>query len=468
MTDTSSQLKLGGGAHGSVYVLDEKHVSKRSMLLDKTVIATYLSDGCLSEMVALHRAISCKCRHLVNVIGWNGSNGKSELILERLEPIYNAHDDIDNRKLFIKHLFEGLYDLHKCGIAHSDIKMDNIMYRKDTHEAVIIDLGLARLDPTLRSDDKVKFTYDYRPPEALLGITSANSLKADVWAAGICAISILLSKYDKSVFHQPLRDADWLSGLLYIMDELHTNLKNTSDLNKLARYRELRCEFESHKTTPSDRDIISQIQSIYGDEGVDWVHGVLNLSPSNRLSAYKALQHPFLRDIDTSLTTLKVLPKHYSPFKEIEPMKAIPSNAFAEIIAACDFEELNYESAFKAFDLLQILPNSNDPVVMAIALFLATSVGEHRLINANRIIEVMAPWADMKECCKLIERLIETPGVIAALSTPSVYSLAMRLRNAQINVLYPKCPDEIATKLVSKYIELKGNKPKSIDILDCI
>ncbi|XP_059195882.1 calcium-dependent protein kinase 2 [Centropristis striata] len=44
-------------------------------------------------------------------------------------------------------LCEGLFHLHNNDIVHQDLKPDNIMVKSDTNEAVIIDLGFAKVLP---------------------------------------------------------------------------------------------------------------------------------------------------------------------------------------------------------------------------------------------------------------------------------------------------------------------------------
>ena len=52
---------------------------------------------------------------------------------------------IDDKKKILKRILKGLANLHSLGIAHRDIKMDNIMLReKDNPKSVvIIDFGLS-------------------------------------------------------------------------------------------------------------------------------------------------------------------------------------------------------------------------------------------------------------------------------------------------------------------------------------
>ena len=80
-----------------------------------------------------------------------------------------------------KQLADGLAYLHSKGMAHRDMKPDNILINEDL-QVKIIDFGFA-----MRGDEvevKVAGTPQYMCPELIQG-KSFNPFKADVWAFGI-------------------------------------------------------------------------------------------------------------------------------------------------------------------------------------------------------------------------------------------------------------------------------------------
>lgn len=463
--------KLGEGTHGSVYTLDNRRVSKRTLILDKRSIGVYLSDGCLPEMVALKRASTMGCRHLVRPLEWKVFDGKSELILERLEPL-DADLISQKGKKFASHIFEALYDLHQAEIMHSDLKMDNIMYRPSTDEAVIIDLGLSKMDISVRPPDKARFTFDYRPPEVLLGTHNADLEKTDIWAAGICAVSILLGYAKRSVFYKPMYEEDWCGSLEYILDSLECDkFPRSSDLVLLPKYQEFisscdRMDVDDGKESP--RSLVGQMRILYGRVGVDWLKGVLAISPKHRFTALDALKHPFLAGIsECSKSNMPdVIGAFPTPPKHL-PQYPIPKSVFSEIVTACNERDMCFETAFKAFDLLAIIPNSADPVAVAAAVLVASSVVESKLIDMNDLFDTMVSWAPTKVRIDAVETLVACTGVLTVLASHSAFYIACKLARGQ-RIGLPKTEREIAWALVNKYIERGGIRPKSIDILDCI
>ena len=79
--------------------------------------------------------------------------------------------------------------MHDLGVAHRDIKLENIMIRADGTIA-IIDVGLAKMDidPTTLDNDAIG-TKAYMAPEICLR-GPHNPLAADVWALGVCLFTM--------------------------------------------------------------------------------------------------------------------------------------------------------------------------------------------------------------------------------------------------------------------------------------
>jgi cell division control protein CDC15 len=94
----------------------------------------------------------------------------------------------------IGEILQGLVYLHSQGIAHLDIKLENVFLLLDTTENIIgvklMDLGLA---VEIRHEDKKIFqgTAPYMAPE-LFHLVCPTGFKADIWSLGITAYAMLM------------------------------------------------------------------------------------------------------------------------------------------------------------------------------------------------------------------------------------------------------------------------------------
>jgi hypothetical protein len=69
---------------------------------------------------------------------------------------------------YIQQIGQALTFVHRKGVLHRDIKPPNIMVRKTTNDAVLIDFGIARnFESKVTQTHTVAFTQGYAPPEQL-------------------------------------------------------------------------------------------------------------------------------------------------------------------------------------------------------------------------------------------------------------------------------------------------------------
>lgn len=142
---------------------------------------------------------------------------------------------------------------HQRGIAHRDLKLENILLPdQDYRDIKVIDLGLARTVTEGEYLDDIVGTPYYIAPEML---KRKYGLKCDVWSVGVVAF-MLLGGY------APF-DGD-----------------NNKEILKAVRRGEFACDDEAW-------DDIS-------DEALEFLIFLLNRNPKKRPSAHEALEHPWL------------------------------------------------------------------------------------------------------------------------------------------------------------------------------
>jgi serine/threonine protein kinase len=141
----------------------------------------------------LNRLDANGCRYLVQTVAG---------VEEVFDQIMNAGGGIgEPRALAIfSHMVCGLRHMHRCGVAHRDIKLENAMVAADG-SCRLIDFGLSLVvpesappQPPIMAADFTTVgrfgTQSYIPPEMMNDIMYDARL-ADVWSLGICLFSLV-------------------------------------------------------------------------------------------------------------------------------------------------------------------------------------------------------------------------------------------------------------------------------------
>lgn len=176
-------------------------------------------------------------------------------------------------KYFFVQILKGLAALHKVGILHRDIKLENVMLTV-TGELKIGDFGVSRkMRPTEVCKEQCG-TPAYIAPE-LIERNGYTGFKADMWSAGV-------SLYAMVVGTVPFKAAQ------------------ITKLNELIKSAKYNYSYQSGSMPRTTANAASQ----YSPELRDLIGKLLTVDPSKRLSAEQALQHPWLRDAPTHLDDL--------------------------------------------------------------------------------------------------------------------------------------------------------------------
>lgn len=112
-------------------------------------------------------------------------------VLQRCEEVQPIQ-----RKYLGYQLLQGLAYLHRSGLVHRDIKPSNLLLNCRSLQLKICDFGMARLrveGEGLSEGVLTEYVASrwYRPPEALLGITTCGE-SIDMWSAGCVLAEMVL------------------------------------------------------------------------------------------------------------------------------------------------------------------------------------------------------------------------------------------------------------------------------------
>jgi len=186
---------IGEGEHGEVRLcrFTESHQLAAVKVIDLQVGQRMFS----REIEAMSRV------HHPNVAGYYGhlvdDNQFGYVVMEylpypTLEKAVNRQgcfSEIDSLRV-LRQLVDALDYMHRVGVAHRDIKCDNILYNPENKQTKIIDFGLSHC-----FTDSNKMSHEYvgtpsnMPPE-LLSRQLYHPIKADVWSLGIVFLELLL------------------------------------------------------------------------------------------------------------------------------------------------------------------------------------------------------------------------------------------------------------------------------------
>lgn len=152
--DISSAILLGEGSFGKVYSTFNKLTNNKvAIKIAKSKFDTLLFK---KEINNLKKIINI-CKDFICIESYGFLDGKIFIAMEYLDGISLGHyitslDVLDitlTEKIFIEilnQLYKQISELHHIGIAHTDIKPDNIMINPLTTKVRIIDLGLGCSD----------------------------------------------------------------------------------------------------------------------------------------------------------------------------------------------------------------------------------------------------------------------------------------------------------------------------------
>ncbi|OQR87497.1 cyclin-dependent kinase [Achlya hypogyna] len=298
--------EIGRGTYGKVY--NAKHVATGGKFAVKRLFAGAPSHSSDDEPTILHKLAGANYVLELKEVFTKTYRGEDATFLvfdymeSDLESVIKATDDLPQLapaqiKSYMHMILHGLLECHKRHVIHRDIKPNNVLLAP-TGIVMLADFGMAvhAPDPTVAMSFQV-VTRAYRPPELLFGLKHYTSA-VDIWSAGCVFAELLLRRV-------------WLDGASDI-DQLSLMFKaiGTPQEQGWTAAKSLPFYLEFAPTTPTP--LAAQFPTLSA-AGVDLLSQMMTLDPTQRISAAKALAHPYFAEapvpVDANLLPLVTPPE---------------------------------------------------------------------------------------------------------------------------------------------------------------
>jgi len=287
--------KIGEGAYGIVYKAKDKITDQFVAL--KKIRLEIESEGVPSTAI---REISLlkELEHpgIVQLLDVVHADQKLYLVFEYLDKDLKKLMDDHAKETgqgglpeplamsYLKQLLEGIAYCHKHRVLHRDLKPQNLLI--DAHGSIkLADFGLARaFGFPVRTYTHEVVTLWYRAPEILLG-AKFYSTSVDTWSLGCI--------YAEMVTRKPLFPGDSeIDQLFRIFRIMGTPTEsNWPGVSSLPDYKPVFPKWEP------PNNIFSILPQDLRPGGHDLLVQLLTYNPENRISAKKALSHPYLSNV---------------------------------------------------------------------------------------------------------------------------------------------------------------------------
>eukprot|EP00188_Purpureofilum_apyrenoidigerum_P000340 Plantae.Rhodophyta-Purpureofilum_apyrenoidigerum.ctg11428.p1 GENE.Plantae.Rhodophyta-Purpureofilum_apyrenoidigerum.ctg11428~~Plantae.Rhodophyta-Purpureofilum_apyrenoidigerum.ctg11428.p1 ORF type:complete len:308 (-),score=47.05 Plantae.Rhodophyta-Purpureofilum_apyrenoidigerum.ctg11428:85-1008(-) len=283
--------KIGEGTYGVVYKARDKRTSETIAL--KKIRLEQEDEGVPSTAI---REISIlrELQH-ANIVKFNDvvhCNNKLYLVFEYLDQDLKRYMDsipqstpLDPMRIksYLYQIISGIAYCHQHRVLHRDLKPQNLLI--DGNGALkLADFGLARaFGIPVRHYTHEVVTLWYRAPEILLG-AKRYATPVDIWSIG-CIFAEMVTR-------QPLFPGDSEIDELYkIFRALGTPTNETwPGVSELPDYKNTFPKWPPRHI----RETVTTLDEV----GLDLLMRMLTYEPSQRITAFAALQHQYFQGID--------------------------------------------------------------------------------------------------------------------------------------------------------------------------
>ncbi|KAJ3219308.1 TFIIH complex serine/threonine-protein kinase subunit kin28 [Dinochytrium kinnereticum] len=285
----TKEKKVGEGTYAVVYK-GYDIATKRPVAIKKIKIGQFKDGLDLSAIREVKFLQELRHPNVVELIDVFSHKTNLNLVLEYLDSdlemiiknrgvVFSAGDV----KSWMLMTLRGTYHCHRSFILHRDLKPNNLLLAKDG-SLKLADFGLARdFGDYSKAMTSQVVTRWYRAPELLLG-AQRYGYGIDIWAIG-CIFAELLLRVPYLAGDSDIGQLQTIFRALGTpTEEEWPGMMDLPDKKNL--------EFQQYPKTP-----LKTLFTAAGDDALDLLERMLKYCPSQRITAYDALQHSFFSNL---------------------------------------------------------------------------------------------------------------------------------------------------------------------------
>ena len=197
-----------------------------------------------------------------------------------------TYEDVHVRWILFQ-LLNGLQHLHTANVYHRDLKPGNLLLNSNC-DLKICDFGLARVDfKDSVSDGTPVFWTDYvatrwyRAPELICSYFTRYTAAVDLWAVG-CIFAEIANRKPLFAGHN-----------VYHQIDLITNMTGPPNAEAIKKIRNKKAQDHLRNLPPKVRPDWATLLPTLDATGLDLMEKLLAFDPEKRISAKRAVRHPY-------------------------------------------------------------------------------------------------------------------------------------------------------------------------------
>ena len=199
--------QIGKGAYATVKLVTNKITQEKyaMKIYERENLNSNSKKNCVYKEIQILKKL--KHKNIVKIIEVISTEKQILIVQELIEGISLReyfNNEIRNQKgisihkenifrIIFKQIFEAMNYVHKQGMAHRDIKLENILIKKN-YEIKIIDFGFGMYNPENKLQKFFCGTPNYMPPEIAEKKPYVGQL-ADMWSLGILLYKIFCADF---------------------------------------------------------------------------------------------------------------------------------------------------------------------------------------------------------------------------------------------------------------------------------